>query len=60
VDPRRTATAAGSYLHLQPLPGTDLALANGLLHIAVREGLIDEAYMADRTSGFAAVKSSVA
>jgi assimilatory nitrate reductase catalytic subunit len=59
VDPRRTATAAGSYLHLQPLPGTDLALANGLLHIAVREGLIDEAYIADRTSGFAAVRAAV-
>src|SRR4051812_10927380 len=49
VDPRLTATAKGAYRHLQPLPGTDLALANGLLHIAVREGLVDEDYIRDRT-----------
>jgi assimilatory nitrate reductase catalytic subunit len=46
VDPRRTATANGSSLHLAPLPGTDLALANGLLHLAIKEGYVDEAYMA--------------
>src|SRR3954451_10356228 len=34
VAPRRTATARTAAFHLQPLPGTDLALANGLLHIA--------------------------
>ncbi|MQA77940.1 MAG: molybdopterin-dependent oxidoreductase [Streptosporangiales bacterium] len=57
VDPRRTATAADAVaaggMHLQPLPGTDLALALGLLHVAVAEGLHDEAYLADRTEGFA-------
>ena len=31
----------------QPLPGTDLALANGLLHLAIRDGLVDEDYIAD-------------
>ena len=36
VDPRRSSTANGASLHLAPLPGTDLALANGLLHIAIR------------------------
>jgi assimilatory nitrate reductase catalytic subunit len=59
IDPRRTATAAGAHLHLQPLPGTDLALANGMLHIAIREGLIDDAYIRDRTSGFDAVRAAV-
>ena len=33
-------------------PGTDLALANGLLHIAIRGGLVDEEYIAERTTGF--------
>jgi assimilatory nitrate reductase catalytic subunit len=60
VDPRRTATARSAALHLQPLPGTDLALANGLLHIAVAEGLVDEDYVAARTSGFADVRDGVA
>ncbi|WIM98934.1 molybdopterin oxidoreductase family protein [Actinoplanes oblitus] len=58
VDPRRTNTANGAYLHLQPLPGTDLALANGLLHIAIREGFLDEDFIASRTENFAAVKAA--
>ncbi|MFI6640268.1 molybdopterin oxidoreductase family protein [Streptomyces sp. NPDC050504] len=60
VDPRRTATAARADLHLRPVPGTDLALAAGLLHIAVAEGLVDEEYVAGRTRGFTDVRESVA
>jgi assimilatory nitrate reductase catalytic subunit len=60
VDPRRTPTARQATLHLQPTPGTDLALANGLLHIAVAGGHVDEAYVAARTTGFAAVRRAVA
>ena len=60
VDPRRTATARNAELHLQPLPGTDLALANGLLHIALAEGLVDDGYVAERTTGFDDVKAGVA
>ena len=58
VDPRRTATVGGAHRHLQPLPGTDLTLANGMLHIAIREGLVDEDYIADRTTGFASVRAA--
>jgi assimilatory nitrate reductase catalytic subunit len=60
VDPRRTATARNAALHLQPLPGTDLALANGLLHIAIAEGLVDKDYVAARTTGYDAVREGVA
>src|SRR6478735_4552364 len=60
VDPRRTSTADGASTHLAPIPGTDLAFANGLLHIAIRDGLIDETYIAERTTGFPAVKAAVA
>lgn len=56
VDPRATPTAASSTLHLQITPGTDAALANGLLHIAMREGYLDEAFIADRTSDFELVR----
>ncbi|WP_245648385.1 molybdopterin oxidoreductase family protein, partial [Micromonospora rosaria] len=60
VDPRLTATARQADLHLQPLPGTDLAVANALLHVALTEGWVDRAYVADRTTGFEAVRRSVA
>ncbi|MFJ8580949.1 molybdopterin oxidoreductase family protein [Micromonospora sp. NPDC093277] len=60
VDPRLTATARLADLHLQPLPGTDLAMANALLHIALTEGWLDRAYLADRTTGFDEVRQTVA
>ena len=52
IDPRRTPTAAGATLHLQPVPGTDAVLALGMLHLAVREHLVDTAYVEARTTGF--------
>ena len=58
VDPRRSATATGSSVHLAPLPGTDLALANGPLQIAIKDNLIDETYIRSRTKGFASVKTA--
>jgi assimilatory nitrate reductase catalytic subunit len=59
VDPRRTETARAAHLHLQPTPGTDLALAIGLLHLAVDQRLVDLDYIARRTQGFEAVRRSV-
>ncbi|HVZ73714.1 MAG TPA: molybdopterin oxidoreductase family protein [Polyangia bacterium] len=56
VDPRRTETARVADLHLQPTPGTDLALANGLLALAIEEGLVDEPYVAARTVGWDALR----
>jgi assimilatory nitrate reductase catalytic subunit len=52
VDPRRTRTAEQADLHLAPRPGTDLALALGLLHLIVTEGRTDEAYIRERTTGW--------
>jgi assimilatory nitrate reductase catalytic subunit len=60
VDPRRTLTADEASLHLAPQPGTDLALANGLLFLALEEGLVDTEYVEARTTGFDAVKAAVA
>jgi assimilatory nitrate reductase catalytic subunit len=56
VDPRATPTANAATLHLQITPGTDAALANGLLHIAMNEGYIDEQFTAERTQGFESVR----
>jgi assimilatory nitrate reductase catalytic subunit len=60
VDPRRTPTAERADLLLQPVPGTDLALALGVLHLLVAGGHVDAGYVADRTTGFEAVRRSVA
>jgi len=56
VDPRATLTSASATLHLQITPGTDGALANGLLHIAIQEGYIDAAFIAARTTDFDAAR----
>ncbi|MFD5404880.1 molybdopterin oxidoreductase family protein [Streptomyces griseorubiginosus] len=52
IDPRRTRTAEQADLHLMPRPGTDLALALGLLHLVVAEGRVDEEYVRERTVGW--------
>jgi assimilatory nitrate reductase catalytic subunit len=59
IDPRDTRTAKLADLHLQVAPGTDLALALGLLHVAVAEGHADLDYLAERTTGFDRVRTSV-
>ena len=52
VDPRRTPTAELASLHLAPAPGTDLALALGILHAVVEGGHLDRSYVDERTNGF--------
>ncbi|MFC9929537.1 molybdopterin oxidoreductase family protein [Streptomyces sp. NPDC127190] len=59
VDPRRTRTAEQADLHLAPRPGTDLALALGLLHLVVAEGRADEEYIRERTSGWEEARAGV-
>ncbi|WP_165248955.1 molybdopterin-containing oxidoreductase family protein [Paludisphaera soli] len=51
VDPYRSPTAARSDWHIQPRPGTDAALALGLMHVLWRDGLADEDYLARGTVG---------
>src|SRR5215831_6260868 len=60
VDPRASATALAATLHLRLTPGSDAALAHGLLHILIRDGLIDRDYICERTEGFDQVKAMVA
>jgi assimilatory nitrate reductase catalytic subunit len=59
-DPRRTPTAAAATLHLQLTPGTDVALANGMLHLALREKLVDLDFIRDRTRDFELASRSAA
>ena len=59
VDPRRTDTCELADLHLAILPGTDVALFHGILHILLWEGWIDRAYIDAHTEGFDALKKLV-
>ncbi|MGR8010664.1 molybdopterin oxidoreductase family protein [Streptomyces hypolithicus] len=59
VDPRRTRTAEQADLHLAPRPGTDLALALGLLHLVVARGHTDDDFIAARTSGWDETRAAV-
>ncbi|MEU4683275.1 molybdopterin oxidoreductase family protein [Streptomyces xinghaiensis] len=58
VDPRRTRTAEQADLHLAPRPGTDLALALGMLHLVVAEGRVDEEFVTERTAGWPEARSA--
>ena len=56
ADPREIDLVRFADLHLQLKSGTNAALVNGIAHVIVEEGLVDEAFVAERTEGFAAVK----
>jgi anaerobic selenocysteine-containing dehydrogenase len=52
IDPLRTRTADQAHEHLAPLPGTDAALALGLLHVVLGEGAEDADYLERHTVGW--------
>ncbi|WP_068022517.1 molybdopterin-containing oxidoreductase family protein [Nocardia mexicana] len=52
IDPVRTRTAERCDEHLAPLPGTDAALALGLMHVVVSMGAEDTEFLAERTVGW--------
>lgn len=60
LDPRRTPTAERADLVLQPVPGTDLAVALGVLHLLDARGAVDEEYVAARTTGWDDVRRAAA
>ena len=52
IDPYRSLTAEKCHLHIAPLPGTDGALALGVMHVLVRDGLVDDDWVAKHTLGY--------
>ncbi len=60
ADPRRIELAARATIHLQMVPGTDVALLNGMLHHVLAQGLEDRAFIAARTHDFEKVRAAVA
>jgi anaerobic selenocysteine-containing dehydrogenase len=59
IDPVRTRTAAAADEHLAPIPGTDAALALGLLHVVVASGREDADFIATRTTGWDAFRPRI-
>lgn len=59
IDPYRSATAEKCHVHIAPLPGTDAALAFGLMHVLIRDGLVDRDYVDRYTVGYDALAARV-
>jgi len=59
ADPRRSDLARHATYYLQFHPDTDVALLNAMLYVIVEEGLADQAFIRDRTSGYEALVENV-
>lgn len=59
IDPRRTRTARLTDHWIAPKPGSDAALALGLIHVIIKEKLYDEQFVADWCHGFVELKNRV-
>ncbi|MDP8984734.1 MAG: molybdopterin oxidoreductase family protein [Pseudomonadota bacterium] len=60
IDPYRSLTAEKCQIHIAPLPGTDAALALGLMHVLIRDQLIDADYVRRHTLGFEELRGRAA
>lgn len=59
IDPWRSQTAEKCHQHVQLLPGTDAALALGMMHVIIGEQLHDRDYVERHTLGFGALAERV-
>ena len=60
ADPRRSDLARHAHRFLQFKPDTDVAMLNAMMNVIVTEGLVDESFIADRTTGYEELKRNVA
>ncbi len=60
IDPIRTITAEAADEFVQPLPGTDIALMLAMIHVLVRDGLVDTPWVEAHTLGFPELAAHVA
>jgi anaerobic selenocysteine-containing dehydrogenase len=60
IDPYRSLTAEKCHIHVALLPGTDAALALGLMHVLIRDDLIDHDYVGRHTLGFEELRGRAA
>ncbi len=57
IDPYRTQTADKCHQHVALIPGTDAALALGMMHVLIAENLVDRDYITRHTVGFDALRA---
>src|SRR5204863_123009 len=60
IDPRNTFTAAKADVHLRLKPGTNIAVLNGLIHLLIKNGNIDEDFIQNNTVGFKELEKQTA
>lgn len=60
ADPRQIPLAAKADIYLQLKPGTNTALLNGMMHVIINEGLLDEEFIQSRCEGYEELKATVA
>ena len=60
IDPYRSLTAEKCHEHIALLPGTDAALAIGLMNVLIADDLLDRDYIANYTQGFEPLKTRAA
>lgn len=60
IDPIRTITAEAADQFIQPVQGTDVALMLAMMHVLIRDNLVDHDYIANHTNGFDALAQHVA
>ena len=60
IDPYRSLTAEKCHQHIALLPGTDAALALGMMHVLIKEDLLDHDYIAQHTTGFEQLEARAA
>jgi formate dehydrogenase major subunit len=60
VDPRSSGIAEHAWRFCQIRSGTDVAFYNGVMHLIIEEGLVDSAFISDRTTGFEELRRVVA
>lgn len=59
VDPRSIGLTKYADIHLKLRPGTNVAFANGMMHVIIKEGLVDQKYIEENSEGFEQLKELV-
>jgi formate dehydrogenase major subunit len=59
IDPRRPDVASYAWRYVRLRNSTDVAFYNAMMHVIIAEGLVNEAYVRDHTTGFEALRASV-